>query len=84
MKTQEIARRLVEICRTGEFKKAQQELFAEDAVVLNRLHRLDLRKKQKVSRLFLKKVKNGIQWCRRFIAYPYLNRWLQIAPSPLL
>ena len=32
MTTQEIANRLVELCRTGDFKKAQQELFADDAV----------------------------------------------------
>ena len=32
MTTQEIANRLVELCRAGEFKKAQQELFADDAV----------------------------------------------------
>lgn len=32
MTTQEIANRLVELCRIGEFKKAQQELFSEAAV----------------------------------------------------
>lgn len=32
MSTQEIASRLVELCRRGEWKKAQRELFAEDAV----------------------------------------------------
>ncbi len=32
MQTQEIANRLAELCRTGEFRKAQQELFAEDAI----------------------------------------------------
>jgi hypothetical protein len=32
MTTQEIANRLVELCRAGEFEKAQNELFSEDAV----------------------------------------------------
>jgi hypothetical protein len=32
MTTKEIANRLVELCRKGDFEKAQTELFAEDAV----------------------------------------------------
>lgn len=32
MTTQEIANRLVELCRQGDFETAQRELFAEDAV----------------------------------------------------
>ena len=32
MTTQEVANRLVELCRKGEFENAQNELFAEDAV----------------------------------------------------
>jgi hypothetical protein len=32
MSTTEIANRLVELCRKGEFENAQKELFAEDAV----------------------------------------------------
>src|SRR3954468_23816137 len=32
MTTNEIARRLVELCRKGKFKKAQKELYADDAV----------------------------------------------------
>lgn len=32
MTTQQIADRLVEVCRKGDFDKAQKELFAEDAV----------------------------------------------------
>jgi ketosteroid isomerase-like protein len=32
MNTQQIADRLVELCRKGEFEKAQKELFSEDAV----------------------------------------------------
>ena len=31
MSTQEIANRLVELCRQGQFETAQQELFANDA-----------------------------------------------------
>ncbi|MGI8582656.1 MAG: SnoaL-like domain-containing protein [Chitinophagaceae bacterium] len=32
MTTQEIANRLVELCRQGDFKKAQEELLADDAM----------------------------------------------------
>jgi hypothetical protein len=32
MATQEIAKRLTELCRQGQFEAAQKELFAEDAV----------------------------------------------------
>ena len=32
MTTQEIANRLAELCRKGDFETAQRELFAEDAV----------------------------------------------------
>jgi ketosteroid isomerase-like protein len=34
MSTETIARRLVELCRKGEFGRAQDELYAEDAVSL--------------------------------------------------
>lgn len=32
MTTQEIADRLVQLCRKGDFEKAQQELFAQEAI----------------------------------------------------
>jgi ketosteroid isomerase-like protein len=32
MNTQQVANRLIELCRRGEFTKAQDELYAEDAV----------------------------------------------------
>lgn len=32
MNTQEIANRLVELCRQGDFEKAQTELYSQDAV----------------------------------------------------
>ncbi len=32
MTTQEVAKRLVELCKTGDFETAQNELFANDAV----------------------------------------------------
>jgi hypothetical protein len=32
MTTQEIANRLVELCRNGEFEKAQTDLFSDDAM----------------------------------------------------
>lgn len=34
MNTEQVARRLVELCRRGEFLKAQDELYAQDAVSL--------------------------------------------------
>ena len=34
MTTQEIANRLVELCRQGDFEKAQADLFADDVVSL--------------------------------------------------
>jgi ketosteroid isomerase-like protein len=34
MNTQQVANRLVELCRRGEFTKAQDELYADDAVSL--------------------------------------------------
>lgn len=32
MNTQEVANRLVELCRTGQFEQAQKELYAENVV----------------------------------------------------
>ena len=32
MSTEQIAKRLVELCRKGEYEQAQKELYAEDAV----------------------------------------------------
>jgi ketosteroid isomerase-like protein len=32
MNTQQVANRLVELCRSGEFRKAQDELYAREAV----------------------------------------------------
>ncbi|RPE79817.1 nuclear transport factor 2 family protein [Vulcaniibacterium tengchongense] len=32
MNTEQVARRLVELCRAGEYDKAQEELYAPDAV----------------------------------------------------
>jgi hypothetical protein len=32
MTTQEVANRLVELCRTGEWEKAQKELYSDDVV----------------------------------------------------
>jgi hypothetical protein len=32
MKTEQIAKRLVELCREGKFEQAQKELYADDAV----------------------------------------------------
>ncbi|TAN04486.1 MAG: nuclear transport factor 2 family protein, partial [Rhodanobacteraceae bacterium] len=32
MNTEQIAKRLVELCRKGEYEQAQRELYAQDAV----------------------------------------------------
>jgi len=34
MNTQQVANRLVELCRSGEFSQAQEELYAQDAASL--------------------------------------------------
>ena len=47
MKTQEIASRLVELCRKGEFETAQKELFADDAVSIEPRATPDFQKETK-------------------------------------
>ncbi len=47
MTTQEIANRLVEICRTGDFEKAQSELFADEAVSIEPYATPDFEKETK-------------------------------------
>ncbi len=62
MTTQEIANRLVELCRQGDFKTAQEELLAEDAMSIEQEPALPLRKKPKESRQLKKREKSGILW----------------------
>ena len=38
MTTQEIAKRLVELCRQGQYETAQKELYAQDAISLEPEH----------------------------------------------
>lgn len=47
MTTKEIASRLVELCRKGEFENAQKELFAEDAVSIEPYSTPDFAKETK-------------------------------------
>jgi ketosteroid isomerase-like protein len=47
MTTQEIANRLVELCRRGRFDDAQKELFAEDAVSIEAYETPDFPKETK-------------------------------------
>jgi len=47
MRTQEIANRLVELCRKGDFETAQAELFAQDAVSIDSHSTPDFEKETK-------------------------------------
>ena len=47
MTTKEIANRLVQLCREGEFEKAQSELFAKDAVSIEPQSTPDFQKETK-------------------------------------
>ncbi len=47
MTTTEVANRLVEICRTGDFTKAQKELFADDATSIEPYATPDFKKETK-------------------------------------
>jgi ketosteroid isomerase-like protein len=47
MSTQEIANRLVELCREGDWEKAQKELFAKDAVSIEPYATPDFQKETK-------------------------------------
>jgi len=55
MNTKEIALRLVELCREGEFEKAQKELFAKDAVSIEPEATPDFEKETKGLDAILKK-----------------------------
>src|SRR6187399_1171609 len=55
MNTKEIALRLVELCREGEFEKAQKELFAKDAVSIEPYATPDFEKETKGLGAILKK-----------------------------
>lgn len=55
MTTKEIANRLVELCRKGEFEKAQKELYAKDAVSIEPYATPDFEKETKGLDALLKK-----------------------------
>ena len=38
MTTQDIANRLYDLCKTGQYKQAQEELYAEDAISVEPVH----------------------------------------------
>ncbi len=59
MNTQEIANRLVEICREGDFEKAQKELYAKDAVSIEPHATPDFQKETKGLDAILEK---GKKW----------------------
>ena len=55
MKTQQIASRLAELCRQGQFEAAQKELFAEDAVSIEPRETPDFPKETKGLRAIIDK-----------------------------
>src|SRR4030095_14669076 len=59
MTTKEIANRLVELCRKGDFEKAQAELFADDAVSIEPQSTPDFAKETKGKKAIKEK---GEKW----------------------
>jgi hypothetical protein len=59
MNTKEIASRLVELCRKGDWEKAQKELFAKDAVSIEPHGTPDFQKETKGLNAILE---NGNPW----------------------
>jgi hypothetical protein len=59
MSTKEIAGRLVELCRQGDFEKAQKELYADDAVSIEPHSTPDFQKETKGLDAILEK---GKKW----------------------
>jgi hypothetical protein len=55
MNTQQIAARLAELCRQGEFEAAQKELFAEDAVSIEPRETPDFPRETKGLRAIIEK-----------------------------
>jgi ketosteroid isomerase-like protein len=55
MNTQQIATRLTELCRQGQFEAAQKELFAEDAVSIEPRDMPDFPKETKGLRAIIEK-----------------------------
>jgi hypothetical protein len=59
MSTQQIASRLAELCNQGEFEAAQKELFADDAVSIERHESTEFPKETKGLQAILQK---GHKW----------------------
>jgi hypothetical protein len=55
MTTQQIANRLTELCRQGEFETAQKELYADDAVSLEPYETPDFEKETKGLKAIIEK-----------------------------
>lgn len=55
MNTQQIAARLTELCRQGQFEAAQKELFAEDAVSIEPRETADFPKETRGLRAIIEK-----------------------------
>ena len=52
MTTQEIANQLADLCRNGEFEKAQKDLYAEDAVSIEPQESPAFKKEEKGGRKY--------------------------------
>ena len=59
MTTQEVAKRLTELCQKGDFETAQKELFADDAVSIEQHATADFDKETKGKEAIIKK---GEKW----------------------
>jgi len=66
MSTKEIASRLVELCRQGDFEKAQKELFAKDAVSIEPYSTPDFQKETKGLDAILEKRKKWAEMVEQY------------------
>ena len=65
MTTQEIANRLVELCRAGQFETAQKELFATDIVSIEPFASPAFEKETHGLNAIFEKDTNSIPWWKR-------------------
>jgi len=56
MNTQQVADRLVELCKKGDFKTAQQELYAEDVISIEPMETPDYARETKGKDAVLEKI----------------------------
>ena len=71
MTTQEIANRLVELCRKGDFEAALTDLFSDDAMSIEPYATPAFEKETKGMDAIKKREKNGTQWCRKCMVLPF-------------